>query len=88
MLLKCLTDRSGKTVQNQIILKEESQGRGVGAGGGDLLVNLVPMLEKKKKKKTMKKGTFFQAGQCAALSSFRVRWHFSGKRVGFFKSDK
>ena len=23
-------------------------------------------------KKTMRKGTFFQAGQCAALSSFRV----------------
>ena len=50
---------------------------------GGLLVNLVPMLEqKKKKKKTMRKGTFFQAGQCAALSSFRVRWHFSRKRVG------
>ena len=30
----------------------------------------------------------FQTGQCAALSSFGVRWHFSGKRVGFLKSDK
>ena len=33
---------------------------------------------------------FFQAGQGAALSSFRItkKWHFSGKRVGFLKSDK
>ena len=44
---------------------------------------------KKKKKKKDEKGYFFQAGQCAALSSFRVRkWHFSWKRVGFLKSDK
>ena len=62
---------------------------GGGQMEGGLLVNLVPMLEqKKKKKKTMRKGTFFQAGQCAALSSFRVRWHFSRKRVGILKSDK
>ena len=40
-----------------------------GGGGVRLLINLVPMLEQK----TMRKGTFFQAGQCAALSSFRVR---------------
>ena len=50
------------------------------------------MLEKKKKKKKKKndqKVYFFQAGPCAALSSFRVRkWHFSGKRVDFLKSDK
>ena len=36
--------------------------------GGGLLDNLVPMLEQK----TMRKGTVFQDGQCAALSSFRV----------------
>ena len=35
---------------------------------GCLLVSLVPMLEQK----TTTKSTFFQAGQCAALSSFRV----------------
>ena len=43
-------------------------------GGGEggwwcWLVDLVLMLEQK----TMRKGTFFQAGQCAALSSFRIR---------------
>ena len=44
---------------------------------------------KKKKKKTTRKRTFLQAGQCAALSSFRVKkWRFSGKRVGFLNSDK
>ena len=42
-------------------------------GGGRLLVNLVPMLEQKKKKKNDEKMYFLQAGQCAALSSFRVR---------------
>ena len=61
-------------------------GRGGGARGADrgwarLLPNLVPMHEpkktkqnkkKKKKEKKMRKGTFFRAGQCAALSSFRV----------------
>ena len=36
-------------------------------GVGRLLVNLVPMFEKKKKKKTCKR-----AGQCAAMSSFKV----------------
>ena len=43
----------------------------MGGGGseGVLLVNLVPMLEQKNDEK----GYFFQAGQCAALSSFRVR---------------
>ena len=31
----------------------------------------------------------FQAGQCSALSSFRVRkWCFSRKRVGFHNSGK
>ena len=34
-----------------------------------LLVNLVPMLEQN----NSEKGYLFQAGQCAALSSFRVR---------------
>ena len=37
-------------------------------GGWCLLDNLVPMLEQK----TMRKGSVFQDGQCAALSSFRV----------------
>ena len=37
---------------------------------GRLLVNLVPMLEQKKWWENV---LFFQAGQCAALSSFRVR---------------
>ena len=44
--------------------------------GGRFLINLVPMLEQKKqktKKKNMRKVTFFQAVQCAALSSFTVR---------------
>ena len=41
---------------------------GVGAGG-HWLVNLVLMLEQK----TMRKGTFYQGGQCAAPSSFRIR---------------
>ena len=59
----------------------------VDGGWGHLLVDLIPMLErknktkqkkkkkkqKKKKKKNDEKGYFFQAGQCAALSSFRVR---------------
>ena len=40
-----------------------------GGGGGCWLVDLVLMLEQK----TMRKGAFFQAGQCAALSSFRIR---------------
>ena len=39
-----------------------------GGGRGRLLDNLVPMLEQK----TMRKGTVFQDGQCAALSSLRV----------------
>ena len=39
-----------------------------GSRGGRLLVSCVPMREQK----TMRKGTFFRAGQCAALSSFRV----------------
>ena len=38
-------------------------------GGGHWLVNLVLMLEQK----TMRKGTFYQGGQCAAPSSFRIR---------------
>ena len=37
----------------------------VWGGGGGLLVNLV--------QKKNEKGYFFQAGQCAALSLFRVR---------------
>ena len=37
-------------------------------GGGHLLVSCVPMREQK----TMRKGTFFQAGHCAALSLFRI----------------
>ena len=41
-----------------------------GWGGGHLLVNLVPMLEQKNNDE---KRYFFQAGQCAALSSFSVR---------------
>ena len=46
-------------------------GKCMGVGGGKhLLVNLVQMLEQKK---NFDKGFFFQAGQCAALSSFRVR---------------
>ena len=66
MLLKCQTDRSGKTMQSQIRLKEQSRGgRGMGGGwrGGHLLVDLVPILEQKKKnkKKTMRKGTFFSS---------------------------
>ena len=36
--------------------------------GRRLLVSCVPMREQKK----MRKGTFFRAGQCAALPSFRV----------------
>ena len=44
---------------------------------GRLLVNSVPMLEQKKKKKKNHEEVyfffFFQAGQGAALSSFRIR---------------
>ena len=46
-------------------------GGGGGGKGMSLLVNLERMLGKKKKKH--ERGYFFQAGQCAALSSFRVR---------------
>ena len=50
--------------------------------GGCLLVSLVPMLEKKNDEKRYM--YFFQAGQCAVLSLFRVRkMYFSGNRVGF-----
>ena len=52
-------------------------------GGGHLLVDLVPMLEQKKK------GYFFKLGsaqRCHRLGS--EKWHFSGKRIGFLKSDK
>ena len=41
-----------------------------GGGGGRLRVSGVPMREQKKKND--EKGYFFRAGQCAALSSFRV----------------
>ena len=52
--------------------------------GGHWLVNLVLMLEQK----TMRKGTFYQGGQCAAPSSFRIRkTAFLWERVGFLKSD-
>ena len=37
----------------------------------------------------MRKGTFFKLGsaqRCHRLGS--EKWHFSGKRVGFLKSDK
>ena len=45
---------------------------------GRLQVGCVPMREKK----TMRKGPFFRAGQCAALSSFRVgKCYFCRKRV-------
>ena len=37
--------------------------------GGRLLSNLVPMLEQKQNDE---KWYFFRAGQCAAMSSFRV----------------
>ena len=40
-------------------------------------------------KKTLRKGTFFKLGsaeRCYSLGS--EKWHFSGKRVGFLKSDK
>ena len=81
MLLKCQTDRFGKTVQSQIRLKEQSPG-----GEWRLLVNLVPMLEQKNDEK----GYFFfklgSAQRCHHLGS--EKWHFSGKRVGFLKSDK
>ena len=41
------------------------------------------------KKKTMRKGAFFRAGQCAALSSFRVgKMLFCRKRVCFYKFCK
>ena len=39
-----------------------------GPGGGHLLVSSVPMREQKNDEKLY----FFRAGQCAALSSFRV----------------
>ena len=67
MLLKCQTDRSGKTVQSQIRLNEQSWE----GGGGRLLVSLVPML-----------GTDTKLGsaqRCHRLGS--EKWHFSGKRV-------
>ena len=53
-----------------------------------MLVSCVPMREQKKK--TMRKGTFFQAGQCAALSSFRVgkMLFFLGKGYVFYKFFK
>ena len=46
---------------------------GGGEGGGRLLVSMVQVLEQNKNKNTMRTCTFFQAVQCAALSSFRVR---------------
>ena len=58
----------------------------VRGGGGCWLVDLVPMLEQK----TMRKGTFFfklgSAQRCHLLGSEKRR--FSGKRVGFLKSDR
>ena len=52
--------------------EDKSQGRwgGGGGGGGRLLISCVPMREQKKNDE---KGYFFRAGQCAALSSFRVQ---------------
>ena len=46
MLSMCQTDRYGQTVQSQIRLKEQCPAER-GQGGGQLLVNLVPMLEQK-----------------------------------------
>ena len=43
-------------------------GGGLGEGGA-LLVDLVPRLEQKERRERV----LFQAGQCAALSSFRVK---------------
>ena len=51
-----------------------------------MLVNLVPMLEQKQKDE---KGYFFSSW--AVRSAYCLgseKWHFSGKRVGFLKSDK
>ena len=51
-----------------------------------MLVSCVPMREKKNDEK----GYFFQAGQCAALSSFRVgkMLFFVRKRYVFYKVYK
>ena len=53
------------------------RGRGRGRGvvrNGRLVVNKQTKIKNnKKKKKNDEKGYFFQAGKCAALSSFRVR---------------
>ena len=68
------------------------RGGGWGTRAGRLLVDLVSMLEqnKKKKKKRRERVLFFQAGQCKALSSFRVRKNgiLVEKRVSFFKSNE
>ena len=54
-------------------------------GGGQSLVSSVPMRDQK----TMRKGTFFQEGQCAALTSFRVgKMSFLWKKGVFYNSAK
>ena len=57
-----------------------------GRGGGRLLVSFVPMREQKNDEK----GFFFRAGQCAALSSFRVgkMLFFVGKMYVFTNFTK
>ena len=60
------------------------------------MVRLVWLREKKKKKEKQRERVvyfsfffFFQAGQSAALSSFRVgKWCFTGIKVCFHKSAK
>ena len=47
-----------------------------------LLVSCVMMREKEKKND--EKGYFFRAGQCAALSSFRIGKMFFFVGIGFF----
>ena len=47
---------------------QQREANKLNARGGRLLVSCVPMCEQKNDEK----GYFFRAGQCAALSSFRV----------------
>ena len=70
--------------------------RGLGGGGGNIgggqlgtdVLTKTTTTTKKKKKNTLRQA-FFQAWQCAALSSFRVgKWYFSEKRVCFYESAK
>ena len=57
-----------ESINTKYVIPRNRYGGG-GGGGGGLLVSCVPMREQKKNDE---KGYFLRAGQCAALSLFRV----------------